>query len=87
MRLIDFKRSNNPYSTINIDSNSFQINPFVDPELKLIYAVGKEEKKIKVFDYCLNLKKCFEVNCQDNILSSILMNSGFSTLFTDLLAE
>ena len=77
LRLIDFKRSNNPYSTIKIDSNSFQINPFVDPELKLIYAVGKEEKKIKVFDYCLNLKKCFEVNCQDNILSSILMNRRY----------
>ena len=75
LSLLDIRKNNeNQYN--NIHSNIFsmiKINPytsvtvpFVNPELKLIYCVGKEEKIIKVFDYCTGvLKKNNEFNAAE----------------------
>ena len=77
LSLLDIRKSNKKqnnsiaFSTIEINQynqyNSVTI-PFVNPELKLIYCVGKEESTITIFDYCTgslkknNVFKSFEPN-------------------------
>lgn len=52
LKIIDIRNFNNNYLTsITIDRSSNQTIPYVNPELKLIYSVAKEEKNIKIFDY------------------------------------
>ena len=48
---IEAQFNNSVISSILIDKYSSLTIPYVDPELKLIYTVGKEETSIKIFDY------------------------------------
>ena len=72
LSLVDIRKNkenqynSNTFSTIEINQNNSMTVPFANPELKLIYCIGKEEKSIRIFDYCTgSLKK---------IMNSSLLN-------------
>jgi len=84
LSLIDIRKSNsyqydNDYiSSIEIDKYTNMTVPFVNPELKLIYCVGKEENKINSFDYCTgSLKKNSEFHCSERNNFSVLLNRQY----------
>ena len=61
LSLLDIRKyneNNNYFSELEINQYTTLTIPYVNPELKLIYCVGKEESTIKIFDYCTgSLKK------------------------------
>ena len=84
LSLIDIRKSNsyqyaNDYiSSIEIDRCINVTFPFVNPELKLIYCVGKEEDTIRVFDYYTGmLKKNNEFKASESNNFSVLLNRQY----------
>ena len=63
LSLLDIRKTNeyqdcDYFSEMEINQYTSVTVPYVNPELKLIYCVGKEESTIKIFDYCTgSLKK------------------------------
>ena len=51
MYLWDIRKLDKEVDSTIIDTSANICTPFVDRELKLIYTVGKEESKIRIFDY------------------------------------
>ena len=47
LSLLDIRKADKYYSSIIIDRSNNQATPFVNPEIKLIYSVGKDDKHIK----------------------------------------
>ena len=73
--LWDIRNLNKEINSIVIDSSINTCNLFVNRELKLIYIVGKEEKKIYVYNYNDNnyqLEGTYEL--EDLITYSVLFN-------------
>ena len=65
-------------SSIEIDQYTLVTVPYVNPELKLIYCVGKEENSIKVFDYCTgSLQKNNEFKAAEQNNFSVLLNRQY----------
>jgi len=65
-------------SSIEIDQYTLVTVPYVNPELKLIYCVGKEENSIKVFDYCTgSLQKNNEFRTSEQNNFSVLLNRQY----------
>ena len=74
----NFQYRNNPFSTIEIDKNISMITPFINPELKLIYCVGKNENTIKIFDYWNgSLSKNIEFKTSEKNIFSTLLNRKY----------
>ena len=72
LNLFDIRQiKKNPYSSNVIDKYYSPLTPFVDPELKIIYTIGKDDKKINLFDYSTgSLQRHSEfIATEDNILS------------------
>ena len=62
----------------NISKNASSINPYVNPEMKLIYIIGKGIKNITVFDYEYSeLKKKYEFNCSEVNNFSLIFNRHY----------
>ena len=74
-----YQYNNNVFSTIEINRfTPMTAVPFVNPELKLIYCVEKEENSIKVFDYCNgSLKKNNEFNSSELNNFSVILNRQY----------
>ena len=73
-----YQYNNNVFSTIEINRFNSMTVPFVNPELKLIYCVEKEENSIKVFDYCNgSLKKNNEFNSSELNNFSVILNRQY----------
>ena len=52
LNLYDIRNNNqNPYSSFEISTYPSTVTPYVDPELKLIYIIGKDDYYIKIYDY------------------------------------
>ena len=57
LSLLDLRKINsqnpnyNYFSSMIIDKNNYLTIPYVNPDLKLIYTVAKEESVIRIFDY------------------------------------
>ena len=79
LQLLDIRKTNNSgVSAMAIDTNSLPTNPFVDPELKLIYSVAKEENYIRIFDYSQgNLQKNNEYKCSEENLFSVFLRRNY----------
>ena len=84
LNLLDIRKNNksqnknNPFSTIEIDKYKSEIIPFVNPELKLIYCVGKKENSIKIFDYWDgSLHKINEFKASEQNIFSVMLNRKY----------
>ena len=76
--LYDIKKKEKSYSSIFIDNFNSPTVPFVDPEMKLIYSVGKEESYINIYDYNSEvLKKYPHYTCTETNYFSILLNRKY----------
>ena len=52
LELLDIRKNNGQnLESVYIDNNTFITIPFVNPELKIIYSIAKEEYQIKIYDY------------------------------------
>ena len=51
LKIWDLKNNQNETSSTIIDTFSKATTPFVNPQSKIIYTIGKEELTIRVFDY------------------------------------
>ena len=52
LELLDIRKNNGQnLESVYIDNNTFITMPFVNPELKIIYSIAKEEYDIKIYDY------------------------------------
>ena len=72
------QNKNNSFSTIIIDKYSSEIVPFVNPELKLIYCVGKNDNSIIIFDYWNgSLHKNNEFISSEQNIFSVLLNRKY----------
>ena len=67
------------YSSIKIDNAKADCIPFVNHELKLIYAVGKDTSKINICDYSSsNLEKLtHQINVQESNVYSVMYPRKF----------
>ena len=86
LSLLDIRKSNNQqnngngnvFSTIEINQYTSMTVPFINPELKLIYCIGRDESTIKVFDYCTgSLKKNNEFFASEPNNFSVLLNRQY----------
>ena len=83
LSLIDIRKnnnhhSNNPFSTIEIEKYTSKIIPFFNPELKLIYCVGKNESAIKIFDYWNgSINQNIEFKASERNMFSVLLNRKY----------
>ena len=84
LSLLDIRKSNEGlynnyfFSSIEINQYTSVTVPYVNPELKLIYCVGKEESSIKVFDYCTgSLKKNNEFKALEQNNFSVFLNRQY----------
>jgi len=78
LSLLDIRKADKYYSSIIIDRSNNQATPFVNPEIKLIYSVGKDDFHIKVFDYSQGrLQKCLDQPCSEPNAFSISMNRRY----------
>ena len=81
LSLLDLRKSKSNYyidyslSSIKIDNDNSITTPFVNPELKLIYTIAKEESIIRVFDYNnYFLMKNTEFKATEKNLFSVFLN-------------
>ena len=52
LEIYDIRNSNaNPVTSKELDSNSSYLTPFIDPELKIIYIIEKDDCYTKLYDY------------------------------------
>ena len=73
--LWDIKKLNKEVDSIIISKNKNTCIPFVNRELKLIYTIEKDDKKIRIFDYNeKKIKKLKSLECDDNFIYSVLFN-------------
>ena len=83
LNLLDIRKASeyqscNYFSTAEINQYNSVTVPYVNPELKLIYCVGKEESTIKIFDYCTgSLKKNNEFKASDINNFSVFLNRQY----------
>ena len=81
LSLLDIRKyneSNNYFSELEINQYTTLTIPYVNPELKLIYCVGKEERTIKIFDYCTgSLKKNNEFKASEANNCSVFLNRQY----------
>ena len=76
--LLDIRKPDHFFSSIIVDKESNQTNIFVDPELKLIYSVGKNETSVRTFGYDPGiLYKSYEYICSEKNNFSISMNRRY----------
>ena len=74
----NLKFSNNFFTSISIDKNNTLTIPYVDPELKLIYTIGKEESYMKVFDYNTGfIEKNSEFKASEMNKLSLMLNRQY----------
>jgi len=74
----NLKFSNNFFASISIDKKNTLTIPYVNPELKLIYTIGKEESYIKVFDYNTGfIEKNSEFKASELNKSSLMLNRQY----------
>ena len=81
LSLLDIRKyneNNNYFSELEINQYTTLTIPYVNPELKLIYCVGKEESTIKIFDYCTgSLKKNNEFKASEANYCSVFLNRQY----------
>ena len=81
MSLLDIRKSDNFYSSIIVNKKANQSNIsniFVNPELKLIYSVEKDEYNVGVFDYSQGiLVKSLDFLCSEPNNFSIALNRRY----------
>ena len=78
LSLLDIRKADKYYSSIVIDKNNSQATPFVNPEMKLIYSIGKDDFYVKVFDYSEGrLQKSLDYPCSEPNAFSISMNRRY----------
>ena len=78
IRKIDEYQGWNYFSMAEINQYTSVTIPYVNPELKLIYCVGKEESTIKIFDYYTgSLKKNNEFKALETNNCSIFLNRQY----------
>ena len=84
LSLLDLRKNNssNPnynfFSSILIDKFNSLTTPYVNPDLKLIYTVGKEESLIKIFDYNTgSLEKYDDFNALELNNFSVYLNRQY----------
>jgi len=51
LKIWDLKNNQNEISSTKIDDSQATTTPFVNPQFKFIYTIGKDEIMIRVFDY------------------------------------
>ena len=73
--LWDIRKLDKEVDSIIIDTSANICTPFVDRELKLIYTVGKDESKIRMFDYSeQKFKKLSTFNSKISSAYSVFFN-------------
>ena len=81
LSLLDIRKSDNFYSSIIVNKKANQSNIsniFVNPELKLIYSVEKDEYNVGVFDYSQGiLVKSLDFRCSEPNNFSISLNRRY----------
>ena len=81
LNIFDIRKiEQNPYSSIEIGSNSYSdvITPFVNPELKLIYTTKKNDNAITIFDYSNgSLQKIKEFKSSEDNIFSLQLNRKY----------
>ena len=74
----NLKLADNYFTSIEINKNNFSTIPYVNPELKLIYTVGKEESLIRVFGYNTgSLEKISELEVSELNKFSFILNRQY----------
>ena len=81
LSLLDIRKyneNNNYFSELEINQYTTLTIPYVNPELKLIYCVGKDESTIKIFDYCTgSLKTNNEFKASEANNCSVFLNRQY----------
>ena len=78
LNILDIRKADKFSSSILIDKSNYPSHPFINPELKLIYSVEKEDCYIKVFDYSQGtLEKCLEYRCSEPNIFSVSLNRRY----------
>ena len=81
LSLLDIRKyneNNNYFSELEINQYTTLTIPYVNPELKLIYCVGKDESAIKIFDYCTgSLKTNNEFKASEANNCSVFLNRQY----------
>ena len=78
LKFLDIENNNSFIYSKNLGKNISQVKPYVDPELKLIYSIGKNEYNIKVFDFSQGILQEYpSYKCKEQNTFSIQLNRKY----------